>query len=244
MENSSAPFIKYWQQIVVIWSEIAVAAAILIVLYYLIRRALISKRTVKYEFISANEVRFFWYAALALSIGFTFFFNGLIVKEHVTESQFILSIKTFLSLAIGFGVGYFFNTYLHVYYPFKLEKKLHDIRFKPRKSPDGNEMKLLTEDEEDVHMTQEMIHHEKISAYEYDVWIDEKSGYKIIEKYNGSLYDLICDSCNYRTLHEVDEEVIQEPKANESGILRKHYKCSYCGHKEDRESNIAPLSEN
>lgn len=244
MENSPVSFINYWQQIVTIWAEIAVAAAVLILIYYLLRRSLISKRTVKYEFMSANEIRFYWYAALALSVGLTFYLNGLIVGVNSTNSQFILAIKTFLSIAIGSGVGYFFNTYLHVYYPFKLEKKLHKIRFNPRKSPDGNKMKLLTEDEEDVHMTQEMIHHEKISAYEYDVWLDDKTGYKIIEKYNGSLYDLICDNCNYRTLHEYDEEVVLEPQAQESGVLKKHYQCTYCGHKEARESKIAPLAEN
>lgn len=241
MEKFSESFVRHWHQIVTIWSEITFFAAIVILVFYILRRSVVTKRTKKYEFISSNEIRYYWYAALTLCFSFTFFLNGLIVREDNTSTEFLLIIKTFLTVGIGFAIAYFFNQYLTVYYPFKLEKKLHSIRFKPRKSPDGNIMKMLTEDEEDVHLTEEMIHDESISAYEYDVWIDEKTGYKVIDKYKGSLYDLICSTCNYRTLRELREEVQTEPTSTDSGILLKHYKCTYCNHEEIRESRIAPL---
>lgn len=242
-ENFSESFVRHWNQIVMIWADIAVVLAAVIFLLYVIRRSMIRKRTAKYAFINANEIKYYWYSALMLSMGFAFYLNGLIVREDNTSTEFLLIIKTCLSLGIGFIVAYFFNTYLNVYYPFRLEKKLHSIRFAPRWSPDGNEMKILTEDEEDVHLTEEMIHHEDISAFEYDVWIDEKTGFKIIDKYLGSSYDLVCENCNYRTLREVHEEVVTEPTQTESGVLLQHLKCSYCDHEEERETKIAPLGE-
>ena len=56
-------------------------------------------------------------------------------------------------MGMGFLMGYTIRTYLKVYYPFSMERKLHNIRFKPRHSPDGNEMVLLDEESEDVHLT-------------------------------------------------------------------------------------------
>ncbi len=244
MNKVTESFVRDWREITLLWSEIAFGLSILILLYYFIVKSFKTKRTTKYQYISENEVRFFWYAALALSISVTFLINGSIIRVDNTSSQFVLGIKTFLSIAIGFAVAYFFSTYIHVYYPFRVEKKLHNIRFKPRFSPEGNEMKILTEKEEDVHLTQEMIHHENISAYEYDVWLDEKTGYKIIDKYKGKLHDLICENCNYRTLHEIREEVVEEPTATVAGKLIKEYKCTYCNHTEHRESSIAPLADN
>jgi hypothetical protein len=42
----------------------------------------------------------------------------------------------------------------------------------------------------------------------------------------------------------LSEEIAQAPASNEPGILVKHYKCSYCGHREAKEVTIAALSHN
>lgn len=238
-------FIDHWHQIAIIWSQIALAFAGLIIGYYLLMLTTRSTPAEKYKFVSLNEVKYFWYTALSLTISFTFFLNGMLVQRLHTTQNFDLTIKTILSLGIGFLVGYVCNVYLNVYYPFKLDKKLSALRFKKRISPKTNkEMRLLNEDEEDVHLSDKMIAEENAFAYDYDVWIDEESGYKLIEKYEGNLHALICDKCRFRTLKEFKEEVETQPTSDDPGSIRKHYKCSYCGHLEEKVSKVAPLSTN
>ncbi|UXP33966.1 hypothetical protein N6H18_08410 [Reichenbachiella agarivorans] len=244
MNKPFETFVDYWHQIAMVWSQIALACAGLLFFYYLLLLTTRKSPTDKYEFIITHEIKYFWYTALALCISITFFINSLMISTHSTTSDFVLIAKTFVSLIIGFAIGYTINQYLTVFYPSKMEKKLHDIRFQKRLSPTGNEMRLLTEHEEDLHLTEEMIHHEHISAYEYDVWIDDESGYKKIEKYKGNIHLLICENCNFRTLKEINESIIAEPTDTQSGKLRKHYECSYCGHYQEKEKNIAPLSSN
>jgi hypothetical protein len=40
------------------------------------------------------------------------------------------------------------------------------------------------------------------------------------------------------------EEVEEAPTMNDQGLLLKHYKCGYCGHREQREIVVAKLSAN
>ena len=40
------------------------------------------------------------------------------------------------------------------------------------------------------------------------------------------------------------EEIEKAPTLAEPGILLKHYKCSYCGHREQHEITVARLSAN
>lgn len=234
-------FLAQWKQIMLYAAEVlAVASVIIFILYFLV---LASKRKLskKHEFMSSNEIRILWYSGLSLSLGVTFFMDYLIEYYFYTSATMELIFK-FLSVAgLGFLMAYSIKTYLNVYYPFILEKRLHRIRFKKRISPDGNEMVLLDEESEDVHLTAEMIEHERINSFEYDVWMDEKSGYKIIEQYSGGLALEICDECNYRTAHETNEEMVTTPSLYEPGLLRKEYKCFYCGHEQRVEARIAPL---
>ena len=44
-------------------------------------------------------------------------------------------------------------------------------------------MKLLSEDEEDVYLDEGMQAEENVFSVDYDVWIDEESGYTKIEKH-------------------------------------------------------------
>jgi hypothetical protein len=41
-----------------------------------------------------------------------------------------------------------------------------------------------------------------------------------------------------------EEEIEQTPTADEQGLLLKHYKCTYCGHREKSEVVVAKLSAN
>lgn len=245
MDTSFEVFIDHWHQIALIWSQITLAIAGIIFGYYLLLMTTRSTLAEKYKFLSTHEIKYLWYTALSLTISFSFFLNSLMVKQHETSDNFALSIKIILSGVIGFLIGYVLNKYLTVFYPFTLEKKLSKLRFRKRISPTTKkELRLLNEDEEDVHLSEEMIAHEDAFAFDYDVWIDDETGYKLIEKYEGNLHALICDKCRFRTLKEYKEEVTVPPTSSEPGTIVKHYKCSYCAHLEQKTSEVAPLSTN
>jgi hypothetical protein len=122
METQVEIFIDHWHQIALIWSQVALAIAGLIMGYYLLLMTTKSTIAEKYKFVSLNEIKYFWYTALALTISFALFLNSLIVREHETSDNFALTIKVVICGAIAFLIGFMFNKYLNVYYPFKLEK--------------------------------------------------------------------------------------------------------------------------
>jgi ribosomal protein L32 len=107
-------------------------------------------------------------------------------------------------------------------------------------------MRKLSEEEEDVHLDQDQIDQEssEIHSVDYDVWIDEKTGYKKVEKYMSYQHAEECPECGFTTMKILNEEIEQKPTATETGLLLKHYLCSYCRHREAREVVIAKLSTN
>jgi hypothetical protein len=99
----------------------------------------------------------------------------------------------------------------------------------PRINPkSGNKMRLLSEDEEDVHLDQSMQAEEDVFSIDYDVWRDEKTGDLLIEKYQGHLTALQCGNCGYYTMRVVREEIVERYEDDSPKELLKHYQCSYC----------------
>ena len=103
-------------------------------------------------------------------------------------------------------------------------------------------MKLLSEEEEDVHLDEGMQAEEEVFSVDYDVWVDEETGYTKIEKYQGNRHAQQCPSCNYYTLKVDVEEIISSPTLAESGELVKHFKCSYCKHRSRKNFTVAKLT--
>ncbi|NJM25429.1 MAG: hypothetical protein HC859_08020 [Bacteroidia bacterium] len=138
-------------------------------------------------------------------------------------------VRLFISLAGGTLVGYVSYLVLDYYYPTILHRKLTKWRYKPRVNPaTGNTMRLLSEEEEDVHLEEGMQAEEHIFSIDYDVWVDEQSGDVQIEKYPGHLQALKCNSCGFYTMRVVREEITQQPAAGAPGELIKHFQCNYC----------------
>ncbi len=179
---------------------------------------------------------------VALAAGFFFFDYASVALGMIQGFEF--AFIAFVAVGITVMIGYSFTQYFEIYYPFIMEKKLTRIRFTPRKSPKtGKPMRLLTELEEDAHLTQEMIDNEDAFTHEYDVWLDEETGYKLIEEYDGHLHAQICPDCNFRTMKDYKEDVVKSPGVSERGLVSKHFKCSNCGHEENRDIPIASLDE-
>jgi hypothetical protein len=155
-------------------------------------------------------------------------------------------VRIFITACFAVIAYFVFFSMVKIYYPRSVEKRLNKLRNTPRISPAGNAMRKLSEEEEDAHLEASQIAEESsaIHSVDYDVWIDEKTGYKTVEKYLNYQHTEECPECGYFTLKIAHEEVEKAPSQDESGLLAKHYKCGYCNHRELREVTIAKLSDN
>jgi len=204
------------------------ALGIIVALVYFIRLSSVGGSKNKYDFINRHEINNLWIASIILIIGGCFFVNANVV-ELTTMWVFV---RIFTTAMMGILVGLIIQNLLKFYYPFFIEKRLKVLRYKPRLSPKtGKPMKLLSEEEEDVHLDEGMIAEENVYSVDYDVWLDEETGFKQIEKYAGHLHAIECPECNYQTFKITREEIIQAPTDTEEGELMKHYSCTYCGYK-------------
>jgi DNA-directed RNA polymerase subunit RPC12/RpoP len=194
----------------------------------------------KYDFISLYEIRIVWNGCMLLIISIALFPKNIMPKNIIMWHFLDFVIEFVLALIVGTLVYYT----LKYYYPNYLNKKLKNLRYKPRISPKtGKNMKLLTEEEEDVYLDEGMQAEEDVFSIDYDVWIDEDTGFTQIEKYSGKLSAKECPRCGYQTLKVEKEELIIAPTAYSSGELMKRYKCTYCGHKEKEIFKVAKLME-
>lgn len=222
------------------WAAYAfIGAGLVILLVHIFKLMTTKDYKAKYDYINLREINILWYSALLIIIGGAIYSNT--VRDQSTVIIFIIWIA--VSAMMAGIVGVVVQQILKFYYPFYIEKRLKGLRYEPRVNPqNGNKMKLLSEEEEDVYLDEGMQAEEDAFSVDYDVWIDESTGYTKIEKYNGRLHALRCPECNYQTLKVSKEEVIKEATADEEGELMKYYSCGYCGHKERKSFNIAKLN--
>lgn len=213
------------------------AAALLIALAYFIRLNGIGGNKNKYDFINKYEIRWLWIATIVFVIGLCCYFNSTI--ENMNPVLFF--VRAFTTIAFGLVVALIIQNLLKFYYPFFIEKRLKVLRYKPRISPkSGKPMKLLSEEEEDAYLDEGMQAEENVFSVDYDVWIDEETGYTQIEKYAGHLHAIQCPECNYQTFKVVREEITKTPTTSEEGEVVKHYQCGYCGYKAKK---VLPLKQ-
>ncbi len=221
-------FLAKWQQIVYILVFVVLGIGILNYVFFKISFA--TKKTYKerYDLASEKESKKLLTGHILIAIALFLFCNTLEYETMKLDPLWFF-IRLFVSMCIGVLYGYIAQLILKFYYPSILEKKLKKLRFTPRINPEnGNKMKLLSEDEEDAYLDEGMQAEENVFSVDYDVWIDEDTGYTKIEKYKGHLSALECDRCGFQTLRLQKEEIIKEATETEDGELLKEFKCSYC----------------
>jgi hypothetical protein len=233
-----------WNQYMFYGVLASVTIGTLLLLYYEFRVLRIKDYKEKYDYVNLHEIKYFWYAIICFLTAAAFGINTIASKVILESGTKWFFVRVFISLSF-IVVGYFlFYSLIRIYYPKKLATRLNKYRNAPRVSPDGNLMRRLTEEEEDIHMEKSMIKEEDIQIVDYDVWIDDKTGYKKIEKYILNDQATECPECGYYTLVINSEEMGQAPTDSEGGYLIEHLECNYCGHKEKREVAVANLSSN
>ena len=225
-----SPFLQAWYNAMIIGGIIFFAIGLLTYLLHNLRVALTKEYKEKYDFINHYEVKWYKWSFYSIGIGV-----GLIINLYGSDAKALNSVGVWFFVRLFFGiagatlVAYVAKLILQYYYPTKLNSKLKKWRYVPRVNPKtGNKMRLLSEEEEDVHLDLGKQSEESIFSIDYDVWMDEKSGDIKIEKYEGHLTALRCNNCGFFTMRVLKEEVSQYYENGAPKEMIKHYKCDYC----------------
>jgi hypothetical protein len=224
----TTPFITAWHNSMIIGAIVMIAIGVLIFLLHSLKASMIADYHQKYNYLNTNEIKIFKLVGFAFAIAAMLVVN-LYQMDEMKEVEVWFFVRLFIGIAAGTLVGYISYLVLEYYYPTKLDKKLKKWRYMPRVNPKTrNKMRLLSEEEEDVHLEEGMIAEENVFSIDYDVWRDEQTGDVLIEKYEGRLQAQKCNSCGFYTMRIIGEHVTKVPTATEPGELVKNYECSYC----------------
>lgn len=236
-----------WNQVMILGACLSVAVAIIIFVYHEFKIFQIKDYKEKYDYVNLHEIRFFWYMVMALIVAGFFYANtlagGTVEQEGVMRWFYV---RLFITVSFSIIAYFIFFSMVRIYYPRNVERRLQKLRHAPRMSPQGNVMRKVGEDEADAHLDESQLNAKSsdIHTVDYDVWIDDKTGFKKIEKYNTYQHAVECPECGYVTLKLANEEIEKAPTQTETGLLLKHYRCTYCKHREGKEVVIARLADN
>ncbi|HEY8513548.1 MAG TPA: hypothetical protein VIL31_16430 [Cyclobacteriaceae bacterium] len=226
-DKEVAPFLIFWNNAMWIGGIIMIAAGIVLYIAHKVRVMSIADYKARYDYLNSREIRTYKMVFLCFAIAAMLFIN-LYGSNKLNEMGVWFFVRLFISLAGGTLVGYVAYLIMDYYYPTILSRKLKKLRYAPRTSSAGNPMRLLSEEEEDVHLEEGMQAEESAFSVDYDVWVDEATGEVKIEKYQGHLEALKCNSCGFFTMQVVREEIVTPATATAPGELIKHYQCRYC----------------
>jgi hypothetical protein len=243
METTST-FLSLWEQYMYIAAIACVALAAAILLYHEYRISQVKDLKDKYDYVNKNEIKYKWYAGIALIAAAALYANTLATGKIEADGMRWFYVRLFITASFAVIAYIVCYSLVRIYYPHQVEKRLTKLRNTPRTSAEGNLMRKLAEDEEAHHLEEEMRQLGEIHSIDYDVWIDDKTGSMKVEKYPAYQHAEECSECGFFTLKVDSEEVEQEPTLDDEGVLLSHYACAYCGHREQREIVVAKLSAN
>jgi hypothetical protein len=223
-------FLQTWYNVMIIAAIVSFTVGFIIYLVHNFRVAVLRDFKAKYDYILNNEVKTYKRVFIAIGVGIGFLINLYGAGESSLNTIGVwFFVRMFFAISGATLVSYVAHLVLEYYYPTKLNSKLKKWRYMPRVNPKtGNKMRLLSEEEEDVHLDLGRQAEESIFSIDYDVWIDEKSSDIKIEKYEGHLAALKCNNCGFFTMKVIKEEITQRFEDDSPKELVKHYKCAYC----------------
>jgi hypothetical protein len=223
-------FLNTWYTAMKLLGIVSFAIALIVYLIHNIRVSMVREFKDKYDFLINNEIKWYRWSTYFIAIGVAFLINLYGSNEAGLNKVGVwFFVRIFFGIAGGTLIAYVSYLVLEYYYPTKLNSKLKKWRYMPRVNPkSGHKMRLLSEEEEDVHLDEGSQAEESIFSIDYDVWLDEKTGDVKIEKYLGHLTALKCNNCGFFTMKVVKEEITQRYEDESAKELLKHYKCAYC----------------
>ena len=224
------PFLEGFHLTMIIGAIGFIVLGFLVYAFYQIRVSMIKDFKEKHDYISVNEISWFkWvFFCFAIAVGMAINLYGM-GKANLNDVGMWFFVRLIMGIAGGTLIATVSALVLQYWYPSKLNTKLQKWRYMPRINPkNGNKMKLLTEEEEDVHLDLGMQAEENIFSIDYDVWVDEQTGDVKIEKYLGHLTGLRCNNCGFYTMKVWREEIVERHDDGTPKELLKHYQCAYC----------------
>lgn len=235
-------FLDVWNNVMIVGAVILFVAAVLVYIFHKIRFASMKDLKQKYDYLSEYDIKMMMRSIWLFSVAILFLLNT--VYKPTMEIHYVwFIVRLFITFCIATLIVYISYLLYKYSYPAKLDKKLKELRFKPRISSKGNKMRLLSEEEEDVHLDEGMQAEEDVFSVDYDVWVDEQTGEVKIEKYAGRLEASKCNTCGFYTMKLKHEEIIEPATATMEGEMIQHWSCSYCGAKRTKPIKIAKLEE-
>ncbi len=245
MENN-VNFFESWDDYMIFGGFTFIGIAALILLYHEFRIMMIKDLKERYDYVNNHEIQYFWYAFFAVILAGALFGNTVATEKIIHRGILWFYVRLFITTSFAIIAYFVFYSMVRIYYPRSVEKRLKKLRNKPRISPAGNFMRKLSEQEEDAHLDASQIAEESggVHSVDYDVWIDDKTGLKKVEKYLSYQHTEECPNCGFFTMKIDVEEIEKAPTATEAGLLAKHYQCSYCSHREIKEVTLSALSAN
>lgn len=237
--ETSATFLGMWDQLMLYIALTCVAAGLLILLYYEYKVLQIKDYKEKYDFVNRNEIQFFWYVVVAFIVAIAIYCNSIATEKIVSDGMRWFFIRLFITASLGVIAYITCSSLVRIYYPRQLERRLARLRNTPRISPEGHIMRKVAESEE--HHYLDGNHLRGMHLTDYDVWVDDQTGYTKIEKYPAYQHAEECSECGFYTMRIEAEEIEQVPTDSEQGVLLSHYKCIYCGHREQRKVPVSKV---
>jgi hypothetical protein len=232
-------FLEVWSFLMVYGGIAIILTGVVYFFLYFFRLSIIPDFKAKYDFINNTEIAWLKRAFLIIGVGVAFLINNY-GSDTVDQFGVWFFVRIFFGIAGATLIAYIAALVLDYWYPTKINVKLRKWRYMPRvNSKTGNKMKLLSEDEEDVHLDAGMIAEENVFSIDYDVWIDQKTKDVKIEKYPGHLVALRCNSCGFYTMRVVKEEIVEKYEDGSPKELLKNYQCSYCKNKRATQFKIS-----
>lgn len=243
METTST-FFSAWDQYMYIGAAACVVLGVLILLYHEFKVLQLKDYKEKYDYVNLHEIKYFWYAVMAFIGAAALYANTIATENILNDGIRWFYVRIFITVSFAIIAYFTFNSLVRIYYPRQLEKRLTKFRNTPRISPAGNTMRKLSESEEEHHLEEAMKTEGEIHSIDYDIWLDEKTGFKKIEKYPAYQHVEECSECGFYTMKIEAEEIEEAPTLDRQGLLLKHYRCTYCGHREQHKIVVAKLSAN
>ena len=235
-------FLNIWNNAMVIGAVVLIISSILVLVYHKIRVGSFRDLKQKYDYLTENDVKM-QMMAIWLFAGAALFMLNTSYKKTMEVHYVWFLVRFFITFCISTLIVYISYLLYKYSYPSSLDKKLKHIRFKPRISSAGNEMRLLSEDEEDVHLDEGMQAEEDVFSVDYDVWVDEATGEVKIEKYAGRLEASKCNTCGFYTMKLKSEEIVETATELVEGEMIQHWECGYCKAKRTKQVKIAKLEK-
>jgi hypothetical protein len=235
-------FLNIWNNAMVIGAIVLIISSVLVLIYHRIRISSFKDLKEKYDYLNENDIKM-QMTSIWLFAGAVLFVLNTSYKKTMEVHYVWFLVRFFITFCISTLIVYISYLLYKYTYPSVLDKKLKHLRFKPRVSSAGNQMRLLSEEEEDVHLDEGMQAEEDVFSVDYDVWVDEATGEVKIEKYAGRLEANKCNTCGFYTMKLKHEEIIEPATEVAEGEMIQKWECGYCGAKRTKQVRIAKLEE-